>query len=89
MPIEFGPLPPRARGHGGGHPEAPWRAELRGRPGEWAVVRQLASAEKVRSVIGSYSKMPGYEFAQRRQPDGSVWLYARYVGVTLPSERPR
>jgi len=63
--------------------------ELRARPGEWAVVRHVASAAAAKSLRGSYSKMPGYQFAQRRQPDGSVCLYARYVGVALPSERPR
>ena len=80
MTLEFGPLPPRKRG--GGHPEAPWRAELRGRPGEWAVVRQFAFPKQCSAAIGGYKKKPGYEFAQRCQPDGSVWLYARYVGVT-------
>ena len=79
-PVDFGPLPPRR--HGGGHPEVPWRAELRARPGEWAVVLRFASSKKARSVVGGYSRMPGYEFAQRVQSDGSVWLYARYVGVT-------
>ena len=87
MPIEFGPLPPRSSL--GGRPEAPWRAELRARPGEWAAVRRVATARKGWSALGGFRRMPGYEFAQRRQPDGSVWLYARYVGVALPSERPR
>ena len=78
MTLTFGPLPPRRRS--GGRPEAPWRAELRARPGEWAVVRQVSSAKQVRSMIGGYRRMPGYEFAQRNQPDGSIWIYARYVG---------
>ena len=80
MTLEFGPLPPRKPS--GGRPEAPWRAALRARPGEWAVVQRVAGVPSGKSLVGGYTKIPGYEFAQRRQPDGSVWIYARYVGAT-------
>ena len=65
-------LPPIVRRRGGGRPEAPWRAELRPRPGEWA---QIAP----RRAASGYAKKPGFEFAIRTV-SGQSWLFARYVG---------
>jgi hypothetical protein len=71
------PAPPR----GGTNATRKWdeiRAALKGRPGEWALVAEMASAP-----TAQYQTRPGFEFTTRSVPGypaRRVDIYARYVG---------
>ena len=61
-------------------------AELRSKPGEWAVVIEGPKAVPHVAIRISQGKSPwfrpagSFETMQRTAPDGGVSIYARYVG---------
>ena len=59
-------------------------AALRGRPGEWALVRERADASQAirikRATIPAFSPAGSFEAVSRKREDGKFDVYARYVG---------
>lgn len=82
MSLNFTPLPPPNGGPGASIFDESVRAELRGRPSEWAII-----ARRPYTSLSSWLKRryadSGYEFATRtvREGDATQYdTYARYVG---------
>lgn len=71
--IEFVESLPAARYVG--RPESEVKAALRAHPGQWGIVR------RARSGGANLRKVDGFEVRTRKQDDGTVITYARYVGA--------
>lgn len=80
MTVKFVDELPRAQGRGGlARVEAPWRDELRGRPGRWALICEKPP-KRAYGWHTTVRNKPGFEAAIRKNGNGAVKCYARYVG---------
>lgn len=73
----------RGRGADPNNPYALWLAALREHPGKWAKFPEPQKDGRRLTPIkrGSFHGISRGEFdAKTRKVNGSVWLYARYVG---------
>lgn len=80
--LEWAELPPKSTGMQG--ILQPMKDALRSNPGKWGIVHKV-KAGKQASRLQHFRRSDGFETASRKQPDGSIWGYARYVGNAHPA----
>lgn len=70
--------PPPGYGRDNRNTWGPVIKELTERPGEWAVIRKTQDSASASNTADYLSKRYQLQTTTRKQPDGSVWVYARW-----------
>jgi hypothetical protein len=59
---------------------AVWQLPLMQHPGQWAVIREGVGNSSAAGTLTRVHGHAGFEFASRKQPDGTYVVYGRFVG---------